>query len=91
MWGALNYFQFSKEIDFSICTSHFRKYLISHVICIILQREEWSEGNVIIMLVEMKSDIIALNTVEIKVKSSSLYPCYFNCETLSKTSLPDPY
>ena len=39
----------------------------------------------------MKSDIMALNTVEIKVKPSSLYPCYFNCETLSKTYIPDPY
>lgn len=87
--SALNYFKFSKEIDFSICINHIRKYLINDIIYFIL-REEWNEGN-IILLMEVKSDIMALNTVEIKLKYSALYPCHFNCDNLSKMVMPDPY
>ena len=39
----------------------------------------------------VKSDIMALNTVEIKLTSSALYPCHFNCDNLSKMVMPDPY
>lgn len=73
----------------SICINHIRKYLINDIIYIILREE--NEGNVIILLMEVKNDTMALNTVEIKLTYSALYPCHFNCDNLSKMVMPDPY